>query len=350
MEGCARSELALRISPGAVLRLSANGTGELADLDLQVGFARLTLVSRRVVRSTPASADKPNLVLFVMDTLRADRTSAYGYSKPTTPALEALALRGTKFESAYSTAPWTWPSTASLLTGLTPQSHGVLDFYSSYLASSLETLPEAALRAGLRTGAFIGNPLIVGQRNFDQGFHHFRSTRATQLLDTDVLVPEAIDWLDEAARGRFMLYVQAMEPHDFLPYTRRVFPARKPPAYPSVGMVGVRTNLLRKRSAFLGGARQTGLRSGKWKVILAEREDGFDGAEQDGNLRRAFDLESDPSESSALDARELRGLFETLVGADAADQAKQPEQLTEPGEDTRQVLLNLGYLESDEDL
>lgn len=243
----------LEVEADSLIELACTATGPLADLDLAVGFARLVVQERRRLGRSPATPNAPNVVLFVMDTLRGDRTSAYGYERRTTPHLERLASRGSTFEVCYSTAPWTWPSTASILTGKSPELHGVTDSRNSYLASSLETLPESALEAGLLTGAFVGNPLIVPQRNFDQGFHRFRGTRAAELLDTDLLVPEAIDWVDRVSSGRFFLYVQAMdphEPHDWIPATEGLFPGKKPRGYPATGMVGVRTSLLRKRPTF----------------------------------------------------------------------------------------------------
>src|SRR4030095_14809354 len=68
---------------------------------------------------------RPNLILILVDTLRSDHLHAYGYSRETSPHLDALARRGVLFEQAISAAPWTLPSAMSLLTGRLPSSHRV---------------------------------------------------------------------------------------------------------------------------------------------------------------------------------------------------------------------------------
>ena len=77
-----------------------------------------------------------------MDTQRYDRMSCYGYRTLTTPHTDALASRGTLFEEAYSTSSWTWPATASILTGLVPEEHGALSNESCTLALSNTSLAE----------------------------------------------------------------------------------------------------------------------------------------------------------------------------------------------------------------
>lgn len=177
-----------------------------------VGFGGMRLVrSIRVPRTRP-SPEAPNLVLMVMDTLRRDRLSAYGYSRDTSPNLETLASRGVLFENAYSTASWTWPSTASILTGLQPEEHGVRDSSSCYLAYDLTTVAEALQRAGVTTAAWSGNPLITASRGFDQGFESFHDDRE-DLRKAGAFFSEAQQWLREHRDTRFFLYLHLIEPH-----------------------------------------------------------------------------------------------------------------------------------------
>lgn len=107
----------------------------------------------------PADGAPVNLVLVTVDTLRADRTSAYGYRRDTTPNLEALAAEGVRFERAYSSAPFTAPSHASLFTGQVTQTHGVLS-WGLPLASSSLTLAEIAEQQGYATAAFYNHPSL----------------------------------------------------------------------------------------------------------------------------------------------------------------------------------------------
>ncbi len=73
---------------------------------------------------TASTVQRPNVLIVVLDTLRADRVSCYGYDRPTTPHIDALCARGVRFEHAYSTSTWTLPAHASLFTGLFPIRHG----------------------------------------------------------------------------------------------------------------------------------------------------------------------------------------------------------------------------------
>lgn len=71
-------------------------------------------------RPSREAAPQPNIVVWLVDTLRADRTSAYGYERPTTPTLERLAAQGVLFESFYVHSNWTQPSVTSLMSGRYP--------------------------------------------------------------------------------------------------------------------------------------------------------------------------------------------------------------------------------------
>ena len=201
---------------------------------LRAGFGDLVLERRTRAPRTRASAAHPNLVLVLIDTLRADRTSAYGYARATTPNLDALAARGVLFEDLSATASWTWPSTASILTGLLPEQHGVVDAQSSFLPQELDTLPEALQRAGVTTAAWSGSPLIVPAKHFDQGFEFFDASREGRLRRSDIVLPSALDWLGAASEWRFFLYLHLMEPHAPyapLPEGRARFAAEVPASF-----------------------------------------------------------------------------------------------------------------------
>jgi arylsulfatase A-like enzyme len=176
------------------------------------GVAELTLERRGTLPRTPSGPESPNVVLVVVDTLRADRLSTYGYGRPTSPRLDALAREGTVFEEACSTSSWTWPATASLFTGMLPEEHGVLDRSSAFLTESLTTLAEVLQEAGLTTAAWTANPLIVPDKNFDQGFEVFDHARGTFRPSRDFM-PAALEWLDAIAGTRFFLYLHLVDPH-----------------------------------------------------------------------------------------------------------------------------------------
>ncbi len=161
-----------------------------------------------------ASAQAPNVVMIVVDTLRYDRLGCYGNTGGFSPNIDALAARGVVYESAYSAAPWTWPSTASIFTGLTPAEHGITSYEACYLAQELATFGEVMQRAGWTTGGFSCNPLICTEKAFAQGFESFQSY---EWKHADVLMTDALGWLAHSGDWRFLLYLQFVDPHDYRP-------------------------------------------------------------------------------------------------------------------------------------
>ena len=106
-------------------------------------------------------AQRPNVLLVTIDTLRADHVGCYGYGRDTTPNLDALAAEELRFTRAGSPRAKTTPAMASLMTGAYPHEHGVRDL-ASPLAPDVPLLAEAMRRAGYRTGAIVGN-WVLGQ-------------------------------------------------------------------------------------------------------------------------------------------------------------------------------------------
>lgn len=125
--------------------------------------------------------DSPNVLVIVVDTLRADHLSSYGYARLTSPNIDRLATQGVTFENALSTCSWSFPSHVSLLTGRYQFDHGlervdpmpVLDWKKPDLGG-FPTLGEALARRGYRTGAFSANRTYFSSSlGFGRGFSHF---------------------------------------------------------------------------------------------------------------------------------------------------------------------------------
>lgn len=116
----------------------------------------------------PPRTPPPLVLLVTIDTLRADRLSCYGGTAKT-PAIDSLASRGLRFESAYSPCPLTGPSHASLLTGLEPPEHGVRD-NGVALPAAAPTLAEVLAAAGYDTAAFVGAAPLDERLGFSRGF------------------------------------------------------------------------------------------------------------------------------------------------------------------------------------
>lgn len=125
---------------------------------------------------TPAPANgKPDVVVIVIDTLRADRLGPWGNERGLTPNLDALAARGTVFLDATSPAPWTLPSFGSLLTGRLPYAHGAGtnpgdNNTHAPLDPTVPTLAAAMTDGGYRTGALVTNGYIKRYFGLDRGF------------------------------------------------------------------------------------------------------------------------------------------------------------------------------------
>ena len=116
--------------------------------------------------------DAPNVLLLVLDTVRADHLSLYGYERPTTPVLERLAERGVRFDEARATAPWTLPSHASLFTGRWPHQLGVE--WLTPLRGSFPTLSEYLASRGYATAGFVANTLYCSyETGLNRGFTHY---------------------------------------------------------------------------------------------------------------------------------------------------------------------------------
>ncbi|HZP41105.1 MAG TPA: sulfatase [Candidatus Binatia bacterium] len=183
---------------------------------------------------------RPDVLLVVLDTVRADHLSTYGYARPTAPALDALAAEAVVHRRAVASGTWTPPSHASLFTGLMPSEHGVR--YATgvpgegvyALAPAVPTLAERLRAAGYRTAAFAGNhgfldPVFGLARGFDE-------YRRDGLEHAGPLVDAAVAWLRHR-RGRqpLFLFLNAMDAH--APYAPpppydAMFPATLPPGVP----------------------------------------------------------------------------------------------------------------------
>ena len=119
-------------------------------------------------------AGAPNIVLVVIDTLRADHVSGLGYGRSTTPYLDELARRGVSYEHAYATSSWSLPSHVSLLTGNNFEKNGI-GWYNQHGMRSYpgRVLPEILRDHGYRTGAFSANIFLVTHDRLGRGFIHF---------------------------------------------------------------------------------------------------------------------------------------------------------------------------------
>ncbi len=168
-----------------------------------------------------------NVVLFIVDTLRADRLGCYGYERNTSPTIDRLAEVGTLYERNYAQGYWTVPSMISLMSGLYVTEN------ETALTAEVPTLCESLQKAGITTAAFVGNRVLTKSRGFERGLDHFEGPDPSGRAVT--LVNKFAKWCagrtKELERGeRFFAWIQPFDPHE--PYRPkpefRVFSGPRP--------------------------------------------------------------------------------------------------------------------------
>ena len=128
-------------------------------------------------RSASVTPTRPNVVVYLVDTLRPDHLGVYGYERDTSPALDAFARDAVVFDQAYSPSAWTRPACASLLTGLNPQKHRAIT-RDDTLGAEVELLSEYLQALDYRTAGVVSNPNVIALWGFDQGFDWFEDVPA----------------------------------------------------------------------------------------------------------------------------------------------------------------------------
>jgi len=179
----------------------------------------------------PPRPEHPNILLVVVDTLRADRLGCYGNERGLTPEIDRLAEGGQRFEAAFAHAPWTLPSMASLLTSTYPQQHGAGGSLArrdpagtrvggfTGLADGVETLAEAFGARGYQTASFVGVDFLDHAFGLTRGFQHVDA----QAFGSNVRVRPAgattdavLDWLSgrpEDSAQPFLMLVHYFDAH-----------------------------------------------------------------------------------------------------------------------------------------
>jgi arylsulfatase A-like enzyme len=262
--GCAVAALALYATLLLIMRWFTSRRGRfllrawgspLVTCLLVGGLVGATMFTKQPAAAEPARraavghAASGNVIMIVVDTLRADHLPAYGYAKGHTPHLDAFARDAVRFEHAYANASWTRPSFASLLTGRYASSHHVMA-KGDALSQNLTTLGEAFVGAGYTTSGFVTNYNVAPYFQFDQGFDEYHylepefvlgaDDAAAKLLlvqflrqrieslrdafwgvqpgtayqDAAVVNAELFRWLDRNPNTPWFLFVGYMDPHD----------------------------------------------------------------------------------------------------------------------------------------
>ncbi len=187
-------------------------------------IACLLLVGSSPTAFATATSKRELVVLILVDAMRPDHTSAYGYQRATTPNLEQLAREGVRYTTVYSNAPWTRPSTVSFLTGLNASRHRT-ETASSKLPAGIVTLAERMKTAGWTTSAFVANGNGGSLAGLERGFDIFEDptntyTKAKRgktyngLPTAQFIVDKALAHLAKSRAQREMMFLFFVDPHD----------------------------------------------------------------------------------------------------------------------------------------
>lgn len=215
------------------------------------------LRSGQAVEAVPTTSTRatlgtrPNIIIILIDALRADHLPMYGYSRQTAPHLAALARQGMLFTRAYASAPWTKPSVATMFSSLYSPAHKVTAD-SDFLSGSVIVLPELLDAIGYKTIGISASAYVSPTFGYSQGFDEFRllitksqfrltlmgrlaedvlgsATVAYLLRERRDIVPRAdaiteltLKYVAQSSNGPLFLYVHYVDPHD---------PYKPPPPY-----------------------------------------------------------------------------------------------------------------------
>jgi arylsulfatase A-like enzyme len=248
--------------------------------------------------TAPQEAAAPrNLILISIDTLRADRLGAYGYDRATSPAMDALARRGVRFETAIAEAGWTLPSHVTLMSGLPPALHGAT-VPTRKVSAEVPLLAEVLRDAGFHTIGLTAGRFLEKRFGFDRGFAYFddgglRFGRALAEAGARIAGMDAAE--------RFFVFIHTYDVH--CPYD-------PPPAYAAKFETRPETDHL-ETSGRCGNPHYN-------KMALTAGQARFISDRYDGSIRFADDLLS-----VFLTRLERLGVLDTTVVAIVSDHGEE---------------------------
>ncbi len=250
----------------------------------------------------PANPRPPNIALIMLDTVRADHLSTYGYSRPTTPFLDHLAKQGVVFENVVAPCSWTLPSQGSIFTGLLPHQHGA-DIFSG-LDARRRTLAEILASLGYETVGVNANGFGFPDRGLEQGFSHYdagydslRYNLVSTLVGKAILQPiymravrpdfyfrrdarevnaAILRWSRQRSNQPYFLFVNYFDAHD--PYFQ---------PWPHSTQFGHVSNDVMRRVSFPSAALDIRLSPEERIALTAAYDNGL--AYLDDEIRRLFD-------------------------------------------------------------
>lgn len=222
-------------------RVSRKTTAVVLALEAVIIVVVLTVLLARDKYYISLTGPRPDVVIFLVDALRADRLSCYGHTLATSPFIDRLAGKGVLFSNCRSQAPWTKPSVASLFTSVYSSTHGVIAYprivdgafstrleHSDLLPSGLTTLAEAFKADGYITAAFVSNRWVDPVFGFDQGFDYFLALPASEARVRDGRPVAILNVPADIVHARLLEWVTELRPHGRGGFHERFFIYKRP--------------------------------------------------------------------------------------------------------------------------
>lgn len=174
-----------------------------------------SLLGSLLVVALPACGERRprarNLILISIDTLRADRLGCYGYPRPTSPFLDRQARAGVLFEEASATSSWTYPSHASMFTGLYPGRNGATEL-KQRMRADVSSLAEWLTARGFQAAGVVSSTLFLGY-GLERGFASLEYVEPGGVEPSGVTA-KALAWLEKVDRSQpFFFLVHYLDPH-----------------------------------------------------------------------------------------------------------------------------------------
>jgi arylsulfatase A-like enzyme len=165
-------------------------------------------------------ANRPDILLLSIDTLRADHLGAWGYDRDTSPFMDKLAGSGTRYDKAWAAAPWTLPSHTTILSGLLPPHHGAIEDKTA-IDKDIPLVQEAFKHAGYSTAGVVSTLFVSKRFGFDRGFDHFEDFEIegakmnnAATVDAGHVFAHATDWAQEQPEGKpLFLFLHVYDVH-----------------------------------------------------------------------------------------------------------------------------------------
>lgn len=231
--------------------------------------------------TSTAPKRRPNVLVYMIDTLRADRTSLYGYARDTTPFLKKLGAQGVVFDDCHVQASWTKPSVASMMTSLYSVTHGIFR-ETDTIPAGATTLAAHLRGAGYVTASIVANPFAGRTTGLDRGFDYMSEFPAVQrhgsedqrATDSTAVNALALPWLEQHHDEPFFLYAHSTDPHA---------PYRPPAAFEATFAKPAETPEFDRDYHTMWGIRRLG------GAVFSREESVKRGVEPDRYIRRAFD-------------------------------------------------------------